>query len=301
MDRRITVNAPDQEGRLKLLQVHTRDVPLKDPSDLRVIAATTPGMVGADLKNLINEAALSAARRNETEVSRDDFTNAMERITLGAARRIVISKDERRRTAYHESGHALLGMLEPGADPVRKISIIPRGQALGVTYQSPDSDRYGYGETYLKGRLTGMLGGRAAEILIYGETTTGPESDLEQATSIARQMVGRWGMSEEVGAVSALPRSGEESYMPAGQLSQHTLELIDDEVKRIISECSERAKRMLSEHREQLDHLAQTLLERETLDEPDAYAAAGIPQPSPANQPLAVSSNAHQPASASPA
>ena len=156
---------------------------------------------GADLKNLINEAALNAARRGESSVSLADFTNALERVTLGAARRIVISEEERRRTAYHESGHALLGMLQPGADPVRKISIIPRGQPLGVTYQSPESDRYGYGESYLHGRIIGMLGGRAAEELIYGETTTGPESDLEQATSLARQMVGRWGMSEEIGAV----------------------------------------------------------------------------------------------------
>ena len=258
--------------------VHTRNVPLKDPSDLVAMAASTPGMVGADLKNLVNEAALNAARRGEQTVSREDFSNALERITIGAARRIVLSEEERQRTAYHESGHALLGMLQPGADPVRKISIIPRGQALGVTYQSPDADRYGYGETYLRGRLIGMLGGRAAEILIYGETTTGPESDLEQATSIARQMVGRWGMSEEVGAVSAFPRSGGDGYMPAGELSQHTLEKIDEEIRRIISECAEEAKRQLAEHREQLDHLAQTLLERETLDEADAYAAAGIPQ-----------------------
>ncbi|MGZ6661486.1 MAG: ATP-dependent zinc metalloprotease FtsH, partial [Solirubrobacteraceae bacterium] len=277
-DRRITVQAPDQDGRLKILQVHTRNVPLKDPSDLVAMAASTPGMVGADLKNLVNEAALNAARRGEQAVSREDFSNALERITIGAARRIVLSEEERQRTAYHESGHALLGMLQPGADPVRKISIIPRGQALGVTYQSPDADRYGYGETYLRGRLIGMLGGRAAEILIYGETTTGPESDLEQATSIARQMVGRWGMSEEVGAVSAFPRSGGDGYMPAGELSQHTLEKIDEEIRRIISECAEEAKRQLAEHREQLDHLAQTLLERETLDEADAYAAAGIPQ-----------------------
>ena len=204
-DRRITVQAPDQDGRLKILQVHTRNVPLKDPSDLVAMAASTPGMVGADLKNLVNEAALNAARRGEQTVSREDFSNALERVTIGAARRIVLSEEERQRTAYHESGHALLGMLQPGADPVRKISIIPRGQALGVTYQSPDADRYGYGETYLRGRLIGMLGGRAAEILIYGETTTGPESDLEQATSIARQMVGRWGMSEEVGAVQPSP------------------------------------------------------------------------------------------------
>ena len=245
-------------------------------------------MVGADLKNLVNEAALNAARRGEQAVSREDFSNALERITIGAARRIVLSEEERRRTAYHESGHALLGMLQPGADPVRKISIIPRGQALGVTYQSPAADRYGYGETYLRGRLIGMLGGRAAEILMYGETTTGPESDLEQATSIARQMVGRWGMSEEVGAISAFPRSGGENYMPAGELSQHTLEKIDEEVRRIISECAEEAARQLAEHHEQLDHLAQTLLERETLDEADAYAAAGIPQPASTIQPAAA-------------
>ena len=283
-DRQITVNAPDQEGRLKILQVHTRKVPVEDPSVLEAIAASTPGMVGADLKNLVNEAALSAARHGESKVSREDFTNAMERITLGAARRIVISDEERRRTAYHESGHALLGMLEPGADPVRKISIIPRGHALGVTYQSPEADRYGYGESYLRGRLIGMLGGRAAEILIYGETTTGPESDLEQATAIARQMVGRWGMSEEVGPVSALPRQGENGYATSAA-SQHTLELIDDEVKRIISECSEEARRTLAEHREQLDNLAQALLERETLEEPDAYAVAGIARSTAAEQP----------------
>jgi cell division protease FtsH len=286
-DRRITVNAPDQQGRLKILRVHTRNIPLRDPSDLEAIAASTPGMVGADLKNLINEAALTAARRGESSVSLADFTNALERVTLGAARRIVISEEERRRTAYHESGHALLGMLQPGADPVRKVSIIPRGQALGVTYQSPESDRYGYGESYLHGRIIGMLGGRAAEELIYGETTTGPESDLEQATSLARQMVGRWVMSEEVGAVSALPRSGEESY-GAGATSQHTLELIDDEVRRILTECAEEAQRTLADHREQLDHLAQALLERETLDEADAYAVAGIARPSAAEHPVAA-------------
>ena len=290
-DRRITVNPPDQEGRLKILQVHTRSVPLKDPSDLEAIAASTPGMVGADLKNLVNEAALSAARQDEAAVSGQDFTNAIELITLGAARRIVIPAEERQRTAYHESGHALLGMLQPGADPVRTISIVPRGDALGVTFQSPASDRYDYSESYLRGRLIGMLGGRAAEFLIYRETTTGPESDLEQATWIARQMVGRWGMSDKIGAVSALPSSGEEGYAPGnspGAASQHMLELIDEEVNRIITECSAEAKRILADHREQLDHLAQALLERETLDEADAYAAAGLPQPSAGAQPIAT-------------
>jgi cell division protease FtsH len=180
-------------------------------------------MVGADLKDLVNEAALNAARRGEQMVSREDFSNALERITLGAAQRIVISEDERRRTAYHESGHALLGMLEPGADPVRKISIIPRGQALGVTYQSPESDRYGYGESYLRGRLIGMLGGRAAELLIYVETSTGPESDLEQAASLARQMVGRWGMSDEVGrGLGAPPARRGELHVSGGGLAANT-------------------------------------------------------------------------------
>jgi cell division protease FtsH len=215
-DRRVTVNAPDQRGRLKVLEVHTRTVPLEDRSDLAAIAASTPGMVGAELKNLVNEAALSAARQGKSAVSRADFTDALERVVLGTARRIVMSEEERRRTAYHESGHALLGMLQPGADPVRKISIIPRGQALGVTLQSPDADRYGYGESYLYGRLTGILGGRAAEELVYGETTTGPESDLEQATALARQMVGRWGMSDKIGAVSVLPRPGEEGHQRSG-------------------------------------------------------------------------------------
>jgi len=268
--------------------VHTRNVPLEDPSDLDAIAASTPGMVGAELKNLVNEAALSAARRNEAAVSREDFTNALERLTLGAARRIVMPEEERRRTAYHESGHALLGMLQPGADPVRKISIIPRGHALGVTFQSPATDRYGYGESYLRGRLVGMLGGRAAELLIYGETTTGPESDLEQATSLARQMVGRWGMSEEIGAVSALPRPGEEAYMASATVSQRTLELIDDEVKRILADCADQARSTLTEHRDQLDHLAQALLERETLEEADAYAAAAIPRAARIELPVPV-------------
>src|SRR5262249_46318786 len=171
-DRRIEVGPPDQAGRLAILKVHTRSVPLADDVDLAGIAASTPGMVGAELRNLVNEAALTAARRSHAAVQQGDFADSIERIVLGAARRIILSDDDRRRTAYHESGHALLGMLEPGADPVRKISIIPRGRALGVTFQSPDADRYGYTESYLKGRITGALGGRASEQLIYGETTT---------------------------------------------------------------------------------------------------------------------------------
>jgi cell division protease FtsH len=277
-DRRITVSPPDREGRRKILEVHTRGVPLAEEVDLGTIASNTPGMVGADLRNLVNEAALTAARRNREAVTLADFNDALERIVLGAARKIMLSDEERERTAYHESGHAVLGMLEPGADPVRKVSIVPRGRALGVTFQSPESDRYGYDASYLRGRIVGALGGRAAEEIIYGDVTTGAESDLEQVTNIARQMVGRWGMSEEVGLVSVLPRpEDQQGFFPnASAASEATRELIDREVRRIVDECYEKAVSKLRENRSRLESLAKTLLERETLDEVDAYRAAGF-------------------------
>ena len=279
-DRRVTVNPPDQRGREKILGVHTRSVPLADDVDLAAIASSTPGMVGADLRNLVNEAALGAARRGAQGVERQDFTNALEKIVLGTARKILLSAEDRRLTAYHESGHALLGMLEPGADPVRKVSIIPRGQALGVTFQSPDADRYGYGARYLRGRIVGALGGRAAEELVFGDVSTGAESDLEHATAVARQMVGRWGMSDKLGLVSVLPGPGQDGIIFPGApvaTSEHTRELVDEEVRRITDECYAHALDVLREHRDQLDSLAAALLEHETLDEPDAYRAAGLP------------------------
>ena len=205
-DRRVTVSPPDLSGRRQILAVHTRGVPLAPDVDLGALAASTPGMVGADLRNLVNEAALQAARRQHEQVGAADFADALEKIVLGTVRGIMLSPEERERTAFHESGHALLGMLTPGADPVRKVSIIPRGQALGVTFQSPEVDRYGYSEKYLRGRITGALGGRAAEEVVYADTTTGAESDLDQVSSIARQMVGRWGMSGAIGPVTVLPR-----------------------------------------------------------------------------------------------
>ena len=289
-DRRVFVQPPDRDGRRKILEVHTRSVPLADDVDLAAIAATTPGMVGADLRNLVNEAALTARQaRPSTRVTAADFTDALEKIILGTERRITLSPEERERTAYHESGHAVLGMLEPGADPVRKVSIIPRGQALGVTFQSPESDRYGYGENYLYGRIVGALGGRAAEEIIYGDVTTGAESDLEQVTSIARQMVGRWGMSDAVGLVSVLPRPGEQTFpgVDGNSPAESTRELVDAEVRRIVDECYQRAVTTLRENRHRLDSLAKALLEHETLDEADAYAAAGFdrsaaPPPVPA-------------------
>ena len=277
-DRRVTVNPPDQKGRRLILEVHTRGVPLAEDVDLQAIASSTAGMVGADLRNLVNEAALTAARRNHEKVQLADFTDSLERIVLGAERRIVLSQDERERTAYHESGHALLGMLQPGADPVRKISIIPRGRALGVTFQSPESDRYGYSADYLKGRLIGSLGGRAAELLIYGDLTTGAESDLEQATMIARAMAGRWGMSDAVGPVSVLPGPNDEPTLFPGvaQPSERTRELVDSEARRILEECADAALVQLRDHREQLEALTRALLEHETLDEADAYRIAGV-------------------------
>jgi cell division protease FtsH len=288
-DRRITVNPPDQKGRAAILAVHTRSVPLAADVDLDRIAGDTAGMAGADLANLVNEAALFAARRSEQHVGSKDFSDALERIVLGTERHIVLSPLEKERTAYHESGHALLGMLQPGADRVRKISIVPHGQALGVTFQSPTSDQYGYTAVYLKGRIIGALGGRAAEELVFGEVTTGPESDLEQCTAIARRMVGRWGMSEAVGPVSVLPRDGQQTWPgdPSGS-SDETRKLVDDEVRRIIEECYRAAEDLLREHRDQLDRLAHTLLEHETLGEEEAYAAAAVASPPAATESLAA-------------
>ena len=279
-DRRLTISPPDQVGRRAILDVHVRNVPLADDIDLDVVASSTPGMVGADLKNLINEAAILAARRQHERVTLADFNDALERIVLGTARRVVMPDEERRRTAYHEGGHALLGMLTPGADPVRKISIIPRGHALGVTLQSPNADRYGYSASYLVGRLTGMLAGRSAEELIYGEVSTGAESDLEQATRIARQMVGRWGMSAAVGPVSVLPGPGQEPMFgfDGNSPAPATRELVDAEVRRLLDDAANQAKQTLTEHRSNLDALVDALLKAETLDADEAYHAAGVPR-----------------------
>ena len=201
-DRRVAVQPPDRAGRQKILEVHTRSLPLADDVDLGTLASTTPGMVGADLANLCNEAALLAARRNHDKVQMADFTDSLEKILLGAPRGIVLSPEDRERTAYHESGHALVGMLTPDADPVRKVSIIPRGMALGVTLSTPDADRVSYSREDLEAKIKVALGGRVAEEVVYGKITTGAESDIQQLTQIARQMVGRWGMSEKLGPVA---------------------------------------------------------------------------------------------------
>ncbi|MBA3362217.1 MAG: ATP-dependent metallopeptidase FtsH/Yme1/Tma family protein [Acidimicrobiia bacterium] len=275
-DRQVAVSPPDQRGRLYILQIHTRNVPLNADADLASIASSTPGMVGADLRNLVNEAALMAARRNHEDVTMADFADALEKIVLGTERQIMMSDTEKERTAFHEAGHALLGMLLPGADPVRKISIIPRGRALGVTFQSPDADRYAYDRGYLEGRIVGALGGRAAEDVVFGTITTGAENDLVQVTRIARSMVGKWGMSDAIGPITVIDENREAFMRP--EVGEKTQEIMDDEVRRIVDECYQRAVTVLKEHRSQLDALAAALLDKETLDEAEAYQVAGIPR-----------------------
>jgi cell division protease FtsH len=277
-DRRVAVQPPDREGRRKILEVHTREKPLADDVDLNAIAASTPGMVGADLANLANEAALLAARRDHEKIEMSDFTDSLEKIMLGAPRGIILSQEDRERTAYHESGHALVGMLTPKADPVRKVSIIPRGMALGVTLSTPDSDRVSYSREDLDAKIKVALGGRVAEEIIYGTITTGAESDIQQLTQIARQMVGRWGMSEKVGPIAVLPSDGQGPLLPGvSETSEETSRLIDEEVHRMVDEAHADVTQLLSEHREQLESLSHALLEAETLDAADAYAAAGAP------------------------
>jgi cell division protease FtsH len=284
-DRRVVVQAPDREGRRKILEVHTRSIQLGESVDLDALAATTPGMVGADLANLANEAALLAARREHEKVEMPDFTDALEKIMLGAPRGIVLAPADRERTAYHESGHALVGMLTPGADPVRKVSIIPRGMALGVTLSTPDSDRVSYSQEDLQAKIRVALGGRVAEEIVYGTITTGAESDIQQLTNVARQMVGRWGMSEAIGPMAVLAAGDQGPFLPGfSETSESTQRLVDEEVRRLIETAHQEVTRLLTDHRTQLESLAQALLGTETLDALDAYAAAAVPlrQPEPA-------------------
>jgi cell division protease FtsH len=276
-DRRVAVQPPDSAGREMILRVHSRSVPLDDEVDLHQIAQSTPGMVGADLANLVNEAALLAARRGHDKVTRADFTDALEKIVLGAERKIVLGEEDRRRIAYHEGGHAIVGMLTPGADPVRKVSIIPRGQALGVTLSTPDDDRFNYSEEELRAKIRVSAGGRVAEEVVYGSVTTGAESDIQQVTGIARGMVARWGMSDKVGFVTVAPQQGQTPLLPgADPVSEATQELVDAEVRRVVDEELDATRDLVADNRDRLDRLVDALLEHETLDEVDAYAAAGI-------------------------
>jgi len=278
-DRRVSVQAPDRAGRDAILRVHTRSVPLAPEVDLAAIASSTPGMVGADLANLVNEAALLAARRDHDKVTTQDFTDALERVVLGAERKVMLSEDDRRRTAYHEGGHAIVGMLTPGADPVRKVSIIPRGQALGVTFSAPDNDRFNFDQHYLMAQIKVALGGRSAEEVVFDDITTGAESDIQHLTMIARHMVGRWGMSDAIGPVAVIPADSAGPLLPGvRETSEATQRIVDEEVKRIVEAAHGEVTEILREHRSNLDSLASALLEQETLDEANAYEAAGLPR-----------------------
>jgi cell division protease FtsH len=282
-DRRVTVQRPDRAGRERILRVHTRGVPLAADVDLGALAGATPGLVGAELRNLVNEAALTAARKDRAAVARADFSEAMEKIVLGAARRLVMTPADRARVAWHESGHALLGLLLPEADPVQKVTIVPRGQALGVTWQAPPDDRHNYAEADLRARIAGALGGRAAEALALGAPSTGAENDLQQATALARQMVTRWGMSPRVGPVYAaredggfLGQAGDMPDLGAG-VSDELASIVDEETRRIIDECYQLAEDTLRRERGRLEALATALLERESLDEEEIRQVTGLP------------------------
>jgi len=275
-DRRVTVSPPDRAGREAILKIHTRNLRLAPDVNLGEIAGATAGFVGADLRNIANEAALLAAQKGEDLVTQADFDEAIERSVLGLRRPIVLGPDEKRLIAYHESGHALMGLLVAGADPVKKLTIVPRGLSLGSTYSQPIDDRYNYPESYLRGRITLALGGRAAEEVAYGAVTTGAESDLQQVNQIARSMVARFGMSPKLGPLNLIqPGDG----AVAQHFSEETSRLLDEEVRRIVDECHRDSVRILTENRDRLDRLAEAVLKKDTLDQDEIYAAAGISPP----------------------
>jgi len=269
-DRRVTVERPDWNGRLAILKIHSRDVPLASDVDLVTIARATPGMVGADLANLVNEAALLAARRNLDAVNQNCFDEALDKILLGAERPLVLSEDDLNVVAYHEGGHALTGLLTENVDPVSKVTIVPRGQALGVTQYTPLDDRYNYSKEYLESQLVTALGGRAAEEVAIGQITTGAENDLQRVTAIARQMITRWGMSERLGTISFSERedpfAGTALATGSREYSEKTATIIDEEVNRLVNWAHDRAVGLLSEHRVTLDRIAKALRLQETLD-----------------------------------
>ena len=281
-DRHVTVDRPTKVGRAAILKVHSRKVPLDDNVDLNTVAAGSIGFSGAELKNLVNEAALNAARANRDTVTADDFDQARDKILMGPKREEVLGPKEREMTAYHEVGHALLAWLLPEVDPVHKITVIPRGRALGVTQLMPDEDRYNVGEKRLHSQLAFMLGGRAAEKLVFNEYSAGAEDDLKRATQIARRMVTRWGMSEAIGPVAFRdgeehPFLGKEMATDQREYSDDTARVIDAEVQRFLIQANDRAVQILTEHRGKLDSLTASLVEKESLDLVEITAIIGPP------------------------
>jgi len=280
-DRRVTVLPPDKPGRAAILGVHTRGVPLAPDVDLDAVAGESAGLVGAELRNLVNEAALTAARRGRDHVSQRDFSDALEKIALGAERRLAMSPEERERVAYHEAGHALIGLLQPDSDPVRRVTVVPRGQALGVTLSVPEADRYNLNEAHIRARIISTLGGRAAEQVVYGSITTGAENDIKQVTDLARAMVTRWGMSPEVGML-AVDTSAAGDFLNTGlppgssAFSEETVRLVDAAIRRIIDESYAAAIDLLTLHRHRLDALTDALLREESLSLDQMLEATGL-------------------------
>jgi cell division protease FtsH len=275
----VTIDRPTKEGRVAILKVHCRKVPLSDDVELDTIGAGTIGFSGADLRNLVNEAALLAARASKNAVEMEDFEHARDKILLGPLREDILNDQEKEITAYHESGHALLAWLLPEVDLIHKVTIIPRGRSLGVTQLMPDEERYNAGEKRLHAQLAFILGGRAAERLMFEEYSAGAEDDLRQATQLARRMVSHWGMSEVIGPVAF--RQGEEHPFLGKEIheqrkfSEETAHVIDQEVQRFLTTAQERAVNLLSEHRDDLDRLAHALLEHESLGQTELKALLG--------------------------
>jgi cell division protease FtsH len=270
-DRQVVVPQPDVKGRLEIIKVHTKNIPVDERVDLEQIARGTPGFSGADLANLVNEAALLAARKSKSKVEKSDFESAKDKVLMGVERKsMIISETEKRNTAYHEAGHTLVAKLTPGTDPIHKVSIIPRGRALGVTQQLPIDDRYTYSKDYLMKALSILLGGRAAEEIALKHTTTGAGNDLERATELARKMVTEWGMSDKLGPLT-FGKKDEQIFL-GKEIAKHkdysekTAVDIDEEVKRIVIEAYDISKKLLTENQALLDTFAMALLEKETMD-----------------------------------
>ncbi len=295
-DRQIVVDAPDVRGREGILRVHTRKIPLGSDVRLDVLAKGTPGLAGADLANLVNEAAVLAARRNKSLVDMVDFEDAKDKVMLGVERRsLVLTEDERKLTAFHEAGHAVVALMTPGSDPIHKVTIVPRGRALGLTASLPEVDRHNYTKEWLIGSLAMFFGGRVAEEIVFGpeKVTTGAGNDIERATSLARRMVTQFGMSDRIGAMSVGDPEQEiflgREFATRRETSERTAEMVDDEVKRLIDEAYDTARRLVVEHRELLDRIANALLERETIDREDLDLLIQKrelpPRPAPADLP----------------
>jgi len=278
-DRKITLDLPDKKARQAILDIHSADVPLNDDVDMDHIAALTVGFSGADLENLVNEAALYSARKNRETVNMESLLGARDKVVLGSKRELIIGDEEKNLVAHHEAGHAVVASLLPNADPLDKVTIIPRGRALGITEQIPEEEHYNLRESYLRDRIGVMLGGRVAERLVFNEVSSGAESDLKQATRLARHMVTHWGMSDKIGPIAF--RRGEDHIFLGREMTQqrdfseHTAQIIDDEICALIKGIEKEIDTLLEAHRPQLEALAEALLKKETLKADEIQAIVG--------------------------